>query len=134
MYTSAPTFVVAALVGLSVLRVLWKRARLNRSNPLPPGPKQWPVVGNLFDMPSEDKASTFRKLSKKYGTWPLYWTTLLSARSPSSPGDIVYLKLLGKHMIVINSYDAAVALLEAKSANTSDRPPMVMASLYVYTL
>ena len=34
-------------------------------------------------------------------------------------------------MIVINSYDAAVGLLEAKSANTSDRPRLVMAELYV---
>ena len=34
-------------------------------------------------------------------------------------------------MIIINSYDAAVGLLEAKSANTSDRPRLVMAELYV---
>ena len=34
-------------------------------------------------------------------------------------------------MIVINSYDAAVGLLEAKSANTSDRPRLVMAERYV---
>ena len=34
-------------------------------------------------------------------------------------------------MIVINSYDAAVGLLETKSANTSDRPRLVMAELYV---
>ena len=46
----------------------------------------------------------------------------------------MYLNVLGKPMIVINSYDAAVELLENKSANNSDRPPMVMASLYVYTL
>ena len=45
----------------------------------------------------------------------------------------MYLNVLGKPMIVINSYDAAVELLENKSANNSDRPPMVMAQLYAQT-
>ena len=48
-----------------------------------------------------------------------------------SVGDVVYLDVLGQPMMVINSYDAAVTLLEAKSANTSDRPRLVMAELYV---
>ena len=70
MHIISPTFVVAILVGLSVLRVLWKRIRRTSSHPLPPGPKPLPVVGNLFNVPSEDKASAFLKLSQKYGVYP----------------------------------------------------------------
>ena len=70
MYITSPTFGAAVLVGLAVLSFLWKRAQSTSSRPLPPGPKPWPLVGNLFDVPSEDRASTFRKLGQKYGMYP----------------------------------------------------------------
>ena len=44
-------------------------------------------------------------------------------------GAIVYFDVFGQPMVVINTYDAAVALLETKSVNTSDRPKIVMADL-----
>ena len=44
----------------------------------------------------------------------------------------MYFDLLGQPMIVLNSYDAAVDLLETRSLNTSDRPRVVMAELCVW--
>ena len=44
-------------------------------------------------------------------------------------GDVTYLNVLGQSTVVLGSYDAAVALLESRSANTSGRPRMVMAEL-----
>lgn len=35
---------------------------------LPPGPKGWPVIGNLFDMPREKIWLTFSKWGETYGT------------------------------------------------------------------
>ena len=41
----------------------------------------------------------------------------------------MYFDLFGQPMIVLNSYDAAVDLLDTRSLNTSDRPRIVMAEL-----
>ena len=44
-------------------------------------------------------------------------------------GEIVYLDVFGQPTIIIDSYDAAIAILESRSANTSDRPRFIMAEL-----
>ena len=46
-------------------------------------------------------------------------------------GDIVHLSVFGQSTIVIDSYDAAIELLEQRSSQTSDRPRLVMAELSV---
>ncbi|EJF55955.1 hypothetical protein DICSQDRAFT_72425 [Dichomitus squalens LYAD-421 SS1] len=49
--------------------------------------------------------------------------------------DIVYLNVLGRHMIILGSYAAVSDLLEKRSANYSDRPRTVMGELcIVYSL
>ncbi len=35
---------------------------------LPPGPKGWPIIGNLLDLPSEQAWVKFRDWSRTYGT------------------------------------------------------------------
>lgn len=44
-------------------------------------------------------------------------------------GDVVYLDILGQPMVVVNSFEAALTILESRSANTSDRPQSPMAEL-----
>lgn len=41
----------------------------------------------------------------------------------------MYMNTFGRPMIVIDSYDAAVALLDSRSINTSERPGLLMAEL-----
>ena len=58
--------VVVALLGL------WATsARKSRSNPnqlpLPPGPKGYPVVGNLFEMPREKVWLLYDRWHQSYG-------------------------------------------------------------------
>ena len=38
------------------------------------------------------------------------------------PGDILHLKVLGRHIVVLNSVDSAVTLLEKRANKYSDRP------------
>ncbi|KAI0767204.1 cytochrome P450 [Fomes fomentarius] len=82
----------------------------SRSNglPLPPGPRPLPIIGNALDIPKTAMAAKFRDLSAIYG-------------------DILYLSAFGKPMIVLGSHEAAIDLLEKRSANYSTRPhnPMV---------
>ncbi|KAI0822975.1 O-methylsterigmatocystin oxidoreductase [Trametes gibbosa] len=64
-------------------------------------------------MPTKRLAPALRDLGSKYG-------------------ELTYMSTLGQPMIILNSYDAAIKLLEGRSANTSDRPRMVMAELTGY--
>ena len=61
------------LAALSVLTlVLLSRLFLSKKHaPLPPGPKRLPLLGNLFDMPSEQEWLTFARWGEKWGPSPI---------------------------------------------------------------
>ncbi|KAK7031230.1 hypothetical protein VNI00_013646 [Paramarasmius palmivorus] len=42
--------------------------------------------------------------------------------------DIVYVNVFGEHMVILNSLKSTAELLEKRSGNYSDRPPMYMAN------
>jgi hypothetical protein len=62
---------VAITLVLSVLLafVLWKTAkRLLRPNlPLPPGPKGWPIIGNLLQIPKDFEHETYHVWARECG-------------------------------------------------------------------
>ncbi|KAJ8697465.1 hypothetical protein PTI98_004269 [Pleurotus ostreatus] len=84
-----------SLVGL----MRWGRTKL----PFPPGPRGYPIIGNLLDMPSELQWEKYSEWSKKYGS------------------DIIYLNVLGNSIVVLNSYKAVNDLLSVRSSLYSDR-------------
>ncbi|KAJ3497446.1 hypothetical protein NMY22_g19695 [Coprinellus aureogranulatus] len=56
----------AAVLGLVTLYRLWGG---NFSGlPYPPGPKGYPIIQNLFDIPLDDPWEGHAKLAKEYGT------------------------------------------------------------------
>ncbi|KAI0635121.1 cytochrome P450 [Trametes polyzona] len=75
---------------------------------LPPGPKGLPIVGNLRDLSLTGLWFNARKWAAQYG-------------------ELVYLHAFGQGLLFVNTYDAAVALLEKRGAIYSDKPKMVMA-------
>lgn len=44
-------------------------------------------------------------------------------------GEVIYLNLLGRHIVVLSSKKAAYDLLEKRSALYSDRPAMIVWAL-----
>ncbi|KAH8984409.1 cytochrome P450 [Lactarius akahatsu] len=74
--------------------------------PFPPGPEGLPVVGNVLDMPSRNQWLTYCRWGKQYNS------------------DIVHAKVLGTHVIVLNSTKATCELFEKRSSLYSDRPPL----------
>ncbi|KAF5391170.1 hypothetical protein D9757_002998 [Collybiopsis confluens] len=84
-----------------------KRAHNTHGLPTPPGPKPAPIIGNLFDIPREKESAAYNKMAKEYG-------------------DLTYLSVLGKSILVVNNYATAQELFEKRSANYSDRNELPM--------
>ncbi|KAI0372684.1 cytochrome P450 [Pilatotrama ljubarskyi] len=108
----APTHWLLLLTSVALL--LWRRKGRGKGLRLPLGPQGLPLIGNVLDFPTSHYGASFSKLREAYG------------------GHVVHLKLFGQSVIVLNSYRAAVDLLEKRSANYSDRPRSVMAELVGY--
>jgi hypothetical protein len=59
------TLICVAFASFWALWGIFRRSRV--SLPHPPGPKGWPILGNLFDVPKEEPWAGYKYLSKKYG-------------------------------------------------------------------
>ena len=66
----------------------------------------------------------FCSLKERFGE--SYHAIRLCLSNNNSTGDVAYLHVFNRHALVINSYDAAVELLEKRSATFSSRPMSVM--------
>ncbi|KAG1719685.1 cytochrome P450 [Suillus lakei] len=92
-------------VGAYLIKLAFKK---KNPVPYPPGPRGWPVIGNVPDMQPHIKLwLTFAEWGKKYG-------------------DISHAQILGEHIIVLNSVTKAIEILDKKSSIYSDRPGLPM--------
>ncbi|KZT21538.1 cytochrome P450 [Neolentinus lepideus HHB14362 ss-1] len=80
----------------------------SRRKQFPPGPKGFPLIGNIFDLSLKE-----------------LWLSL--ARWASKYGDIVYIHVFGTGLVFLNDAEAAVDLMDRKGSIYSDRPHLVMA-------
>jgi len=66
-----PTMHPLLYIPFVLLSILWvrnvRRNARTKGLPLPPGPKGWPIVGNLFNLPSGKTWLVYDQLLKKYG-------------------------------------------------------------------
>jgi uncharacterized protein (TIGR03382 family) len=69
-FTPESLSVAVAVVLVVLTAVLWSFRRRRSAFPLPPGPRGYPLVGNLFDMPPLQTQNwlTFAKWGEIYGT------------------------------------------------------------------
>lgn len=56
-------------VGLAVWLVKHYLSSSRSSLPLSPGPKGYPVIGNVLDIPQTQPHKTYAEWGTKYGTW-----------------------------------------------------------------
>lgn len=71
--------ITTSVLALGIVTVLaWTlRDRSRNRLPLPPGPKPFPLIGNVLDMPREKEWETYERWSRQYGTsflWPGFLT------------------------------------------------------------
>ncbi|KAJ8501740.1 hypothetical protein ONZ45_g12030 [Pleurotus djamor] len=102
-----PVIFLAPLAAVAAWTFLHRRARSKL--PLPPGPKKYPIIGNLLDLPSEFEWFKYLEWSKEYGS------------------DVIHLDAAGVSVIVLNTLEATNDLFEKRSSIYSSRPhfPMI---------
>ncbi|KAE9388472.1 cytochrome P450 [Gymnopus androsaceus JB14] len=98
------------LIALALLVLFARRVwvRSQRPFPLPPGPKGWPIIGSVFDVPKEKLHVAYMEIGRKYGS------------------DLLYLNMAGTSLLILNSEEAANDLLVERSTLYSNRPDFPM--------
>ncbi|KAK6984826.1 O-methylsterigmatocystin oxidoreductase [Favolaschia claudopus] len=81
---------------------------LSARYPKPPGPRGWPIIGNLLDMPT--------------GFEWLHWETFKEIYGPVSGTTV-----LGKDVVILNTLEACNEMLDKRSSVYSGRPIMPFA-------
>ncbi|KAJ7036666.1 cytochrome P450, partial [Mycena alexandri] len=97
-----------ALIGSVTLLFALRWRRDGSRLPLPPGPPQLPLVGNLLDMPSDRQWEKYLEWSQKFNS------------------DIIHLNVFGTSIVVLSSMEAVRELFDKRSSLYSDRPYMPM--------
>ncbi|KAJ6477610.1 hypothetical protein C8R45DRAFT_934276 [Mycena sanguinolenta] len=110
----------AIFVGavVTVGYVLWKSALRKRN--VPPGPRRWPLIGSVLEIPRAHQWVTFSKWAETYGD--LHSIGVAIPSDYNTPGNIVYVDALGQPMFIINSAKVAIDLLDKRGSIYSDRP------------
>lgn len=116
-------------IACLLLYTFWTHSR-RKTLRLPPGPRALPLLGNILDMPTKHEWKTFYEWSQTYGMlmYIIISTTFITERCL---GDIVYVTLIGRPIIILNTVEAATNLLMTRSGNYSERPTIPLLELFV---
>jgi hypothetical protein len=121
--------ILLLLVPSYFIYAKWRR----KTYPLPPGPKGWPIIGNALDIPLTSMGPVYASWAKLFGEIMILLTGDLVLTSPIG-SSIISASALGQTIIIIDSYDVAIELLEKRAAKYSSRRVVDLCptSLYPY--
>ncbi|KAH7907410.1 cytochrome P450 [Hygrophoropsis aurantiaca] len=92
---------LVVVVSGVILPFYWRRKSWRYC--FPPGPRRLPLIGNLLDLPIAQQWLTYAKWGSLYG-------------------DMTGIVVLGQPIVIINSFQVALDLLDKRSLLYSDRP------------
>ncbi|KAI6042914.1 cytochrome P450 [Pisolithus marmoratus] len=107
----SPLFVSTACIIVAGLCFAIRITRKKSGLPYPPGPRQLPIVGNVFDIDLKEPYLTYTEWSKTYG-------------------EIVYSRMFGQDVIIVNSEKMARNLADKRSTIYSSRPRSPLYQLF----
>ncbi|KAG9218358.1 hypothetical protein CCMSSC00406_0007271 [Pleurotus cornucopiae] len=96
------------LAVFSIIVLVYVRKKPRRTLPLPPGPRKYPIIGNLLVVPDESHWVAYDRIAKECNS------------------DIIHFSVFGNSVIVLNSFAAASDVLDRQSSISSSRPEGTM--------
>ena len=129
--TSFYVFTGATLLLSLFLLVIKLRRDEQRPESLPPGPKGLPFVGNIYQLPLVDQHKCFTQWGAQYGQYTQPYSD--SVTNFPLLGDVVYARFFQQPVIILNSAQSAIDLMEKRGAKYSGRPRFVyLSELWVW--
>ncbi|KAI0632668.1 cytochrome P450 [Trametes polyzona] len=108
LLASASALSIFVLIAV-VIRAVCTRGFDGDKRRYPPGPPAIPVLGNVHQLPVEYQQRKLAEWGRQYG-------------------DVVFARFFRTPAVVLNSREAAIDLMEKRSANYSDRPRFILLS------
>ncbi|KAF9005425.1 cytochrome P450 [Cyathus striatus] len=103
----APSTDLSVALGLLVVLIYLRLSYLNPRHHYPPGPKPLPFIGNAHQL-------KMGQLEVGFSEWHAVY------------GDVIYLRVFGQPLVILNTLKAARDLLDKRSRIYSDRPRFVL--------
>ena len=113
-----------------LLSYIFSRARKSRG-PYPPGPPPVPVIGNILDIPTQKPWVKYLELSKQLNSECNHLRTAIASQLNF---QFRHRHTLNTHIIILNSLEDVMEVMERRSTNYSNRPAMPIFELYVHDL
>ena len=119
-----------AISFLLYLLVVFRDYRRRGGLPYPPGPRSWPIIGNILSVPKEAPWIAYADMSKIYGMCRDCGTRLSQLKSPFE-GDVICFRFLSEVVVILNSSSALKDLLEKRGQTYSERPSLPIIKMYI---
>ena len=122
------TNILIPVVGLVSAYLFFTRKPGSGLVPKPPGPEPLPLLGNIFNLPTQQLWLRVTDWSKMYGELAYLWA-LFYYYCPSDTlciGKIVYAHVFGQGLVFLNTAEACADILDKRGTIYSDKPHLVM--------
>jgi len=110
------------LLAIAASLIFVQRRRRSARPPYPPGPKGYPVIGNVLDIPQDVPLwKALMSMVENYSEWFVFAAHVCGLTLVYTDSDVLYLNLLGADHIMLNSSEAISDLSDKRSAIYSGR-------------